>query len=148
MRVIPNLIATPLVGALAGAFFGVAAAGVLGLLVDGPGGFPYVWDAFTFAAVAGCALGATSYPVVSWGFLRHVPLERVVAETGLATLIGAIVGSLASDLNPLFGLIGGFLGFCLGAIQLRLRRPPRTVVQITRRRLTNVAEDKHFSEFI
>jgi hypothetical protein len=118
------LIATPLVGAFAGAVFGVASLAMLGLLVDGPGGFPYVWDAFVFAGVAGCALGVIAFSVVSWGMLRHVPLGRVIAETGAGTLIGAVASSLASGLNPLGGLVGALLGFCIGAVQLRFREPP------------------------
>ena len=123
-----RLIATPLVGAFAGAVFGVASLAMLGLLVDGPGGFPYVWDAFALVGVAGCTLGAIAFPVVSWGMLRHVPLSRVIAETGVGTLLGAIAGSFASGLNPLGGLFGALLGFGAGAAQLRFRRRPATAM--------------------
>jgi hypothetical protein len=128
MRDFRYLIVTPIVGALAGAVFGLVSLAVVGLLVDGLGGFPVVWDAYTFVAVVGAAVGAISLPVVSWWIVRHVPLERVVAETGLATVIGSIAGSLVSHLNPVVGLASAFLGFCLGATQLRLRRPPSEAI--------------------
>jgi hypothetical protein len=114
-------------GALVGAVLGASLLALLGLVADGPGGFPDVWFAFEVAAVAGAIFGGVGLPLVSWTLLRHVPFYRIVLETGIGTALGASIGLLGFALNPLTAAGGAAAGFLLGAIQLRLRTPPGTI---------------------
>ena len=75
-------------GALVGSAIGGGLLAILGLLIDGPGGFPYVSFAFEFAAKVGAIFGGIGLPFVSWTFLRHVPFRRIVAETAVGTVVG------------------------------------------------------------
>ena len=112
-----------LTGALVGAALAVGVLGIVGLVVDGPGGYPYIWGAYGLAAAFGAFIGGVGLPLVAWGWLRHVALGRVVFETGIGTMLGGLVGMLASGLRPLPSLLGALAGFLVAAIQLRVRRP-------------------------
>jgi hypothetical protein len=115
------------VGAAVGAGIAVAVLAVWGRLADGPGGFPYAWFAFEFAAVAGAVLGGVLLPLVTWTVLPHVSFARILAETIIGTVAGAVLGILSDAMaDPFAGIVGGFLGFIASVIQLRVRRP-RTV---------------------
>jgi hypothetical protein len=113
-----------LTGAAVGAALAAGILAVVGLVVDGPGGFPYIRAAFGLAAAFGALIGGVGLPVVAWGWLRHVALGRVVLETGIGTVLGGLIGFVGSGLRPLPGAAGALAGFLLAAVQLRVRRPP------------------------
>ena len=115
-----------LAGSITGALLAAGVLGIVGLVVDGPGGFPHIWEAYGLAGAVGALVGGVGLPLVTWGFLRHVALGRVVLETALGTMMGGVVGLLASHLRPLPAAGGALAGFLLAAVQLRLRRPHRT----------------------
>ena len=52
-------------GAAMGASIGAGLLVVIGYVSDGPGGFPYVFDAYTFAGTVGAGLGVI--PAKLWG---------------------------------------------------------------------------------
>ena len=54
---------------------------VVGRIVDGPGGFPYVWDAFWFASILGAFLGGVLAPLAGFVLLRRVPIGKALAVT-------------------------------------------------------------------
>ena len=113
-------------GAITGAVIGAGLLAVLGLVVDGPGGFPPVWDAYEVAAIVGAIIGGLALPLVAWSLLRHVPLWHVFAETSVGTIIGGSVGLLASGLNATIAVMSAFGGFVLAAGIMRFRnRPPK-----------------------
>lgn len=106
-------------GALAGAIISSATLAILGVLVDGPGGFPHVWDAFVLAAVVGGALGGVLTPSAAWILLRRVPIGRAFGITAISTAVGGAVGLLASALNPLVAIGGAVIGFAVSVGWLR-----------------------------
>ena len=113
-------------GALVGAVLGVGVLAVWGLLLDGPGGFPYVWFAFEFAAVVGALLGGLLLPLVTWTVLPHVAVGRILAERGAGTAAGAAIAILIGDGgNPLVVALGGVLGFVATVVQLKVRQRRR-----------------------
>jgi hypothetical protein len=112
-------------GALAGSVVGVGWLAALGLAVDGPGGFPYVWDAFVVAASVGAVLGGIGLPTVTWGYLRHVAFGRVVAYGATGTVVGGTVGALASRLGVFPAIAGAVVGFICSTLLLRWREPLR-----------------------
>jgi len=115
-----GLVAT---GVVVGAGIGVGVLAVWGLLADGPGGFPYVWFAFEFAARVGAVLGGMFLSLVTWTVLPHVALGRILAEATLGTALGAALAILAAGAaNPLVAVLGGGLGFVASVVQLRFRR--------------------------
>lgn len=96
---------------------------VWGLLADGPGGFPYAWFAFEFAAVVGAVLGGMLLPLVTWTVLPHVAFGRILVETAIGTAAGAAITVLVAGFaDPLDLVLGGALGFVASVVQLRLRR--------------------------
>ena len=112
-----------LTGALIGAGVGVGVLAVWGLLADGPGGFPYVWFAFEFAATVGAVLGGILLPLVTWTVLPHVAFGRILVETAVGTVAGAAFAILVEGFaNPLAAVLGGGVGFLASVVQLRLRR--------------------------
>ena len=85
----------------------------------GPDGFSWVgFDigfGMMFGGTFGALVGGVGAPILSWIFLRHVPLGRAIVGTTIATLLGAAVGVLAG-----YPAIGGCVGFAVGAAVLRL----------------------------
>lgn len=112
-----------LAGMVVGGALAAAILAIAGLLVDGPGGFPHVWEAYGLAAALGAFVGGVGLPLVAWGFLRHVALGRVMLETGIGTVVGGTIGLLASGLRPVPAAAGALAGFVLAAVVLRWRRP-------------------------
>lgn len=112
-----------LTGMIVGGALAAGILGVVGLLVDGAGGFPHVWGAYGLAAALGAFVGGVGLPLVAWGFLRHVALGRVVLETGIGTVLGGTIGLLASGLRPVPAAAGALAGFVIAALVLRWRRP-------------------------
>ena len=124
-------------GAVVGAGVGVGVLAAWGLLADGPGGFPYAWFAFEFAAVTGAVLGGVFLPLVAWTLLPHVAFGRILVETALGTAIGAAIAiATIGFANVLLLLVGGFLGFGASVLQLRLRRPRATQLRSPTRNAT------------
>jgi hypothetical protein len=114
-----------LVGIIAGWLIAVGTLAVLSLIIDGWGGFPFVWDAFTFAGAIGAVLGGVLTPLTGLTILRHVPLGRIVAVTGAGTVIGASVGLLIPD-NFLWYFVGPIIGYLAAANWLGKKyRAPR-----------------------
>lgn len=109
-----------LAGAAVGAALAVGVLAVWGRVVDGPGGFPYVWDAFELAGVIGAALGGVLLPLVAWTVLPHVSFGRIVAETTIGSLLGAVVAIVAGS-DPLEVPVSALAGFGIAVLQLRLR---------------------------
>ena len=109
-------------GAAVGAALAVAVLAVWARVVDGRGRFPYLWEAFPLAGIIGAVLGGVLLPVAAWTILRHVSFGRIVAETTVGTLLGAMVAIVGGG-DPLDVPAGALAGFLLAALQLRLRRP-------------------------
>ena len=106
-------------GAMAGCVVSVATLAVLGFVVDGPGGFPDVWDAFSAAAAVGAILGAVLAPVCGWPLLRRVPLGRAFGFTAVGATLGGALGLLLSALNPFAAIGGAVAGFAASVGWLR-----------------------------
>lgn len=112
-------------GGIAGGVVGASLLGVLGLVVDGVGGFPHLWEMYALAAVVGAGLGGIGLPLVTWAFLRHVAFGRVLAHTAIGTAVGGTIGLLSSGLNPATAVFGALSGFVAAAVLLRFRNPKR-----------------------
>lgn len=110
-----------LAGASSGAVLGCALLWVLGVAVDGFGGFPHARSAYLLAALAGAPLGGLGIPLLAWSVLRDVPFISIVAGTMLGAVAGGTAGLLASGLNTNVALAGTVLGFAAGAVALRLK---------------------------
>lgn len=123
-RVIVVTLALLVAGSLLGGAIGVGLLGVFALVVDGPGGFPYAWEAFALSGVVGATLGALIGPALAWTALRDVPLWRVFAETATGAVIGGAAGFLGSGLNPLVAVGTATLGGLGAALRLRSRTRP------------------------
>jgi hypothetical protein len=108
-------------GAIVGGILGAGLLAAVGLLVDGPGGFPYVWDAFVLAALVGARLGAIGLPVLTWGLLRRVSLGRILAYTASGTVLGSAAGLLGSHVDPFLAVAGASVGFGAAGVGLWLR---------------------------
>ena len=106
------------VGASVGAGLAAGLFAVLSLAIDGPGGYPYVWDAFWLAGVIGAGLGAIALPYVAWS-LPRVAIGRIVATTALGTAIGGTAGFLW--MHALGALLGAVMGFGCAASYLGIR---------------------------
>ena len=105
-------------GGVVGAGVGAALLAVLGLVVDGPGGFPFVWDAFVLAGFVGGVLGAVLFPVSAWTLLRRVSFGQAFAGTALGTAAGGTLGLLLSGVRPDMAVAGAVAGFCTSAVGL------------------------------
>ena len=107
-------------GASVGASLGAGLLAAIRLAIDGPGGFPYLWDAFSLAGLVGAGLGAIALPYVAWS-LPRVTIGRIVATTALGTVMGATAGFLWMDLDFLGAIIGAVMGFGCAAAYLGIR---------------------------
>jgi hypothetical protein len=110
-----------MIGGLTGALLGTSSLAIVGLLRDGFGGYPYIWDAFILAGLVGGFIGSLCLPFVATTFLRHVSIGRIVVETGVGTIAGAVIGSAVSGFDEAFGTLGAVIGFCIGAAFLHRR---------------------------
>lgn len=102
-------------GGAVGAGLGVGLLATLSLLVDGPGGFPYVVQAYALAAAVGGVLGGVLVPVSAWTLLRRVPFGLVFAGASLGTAAGGTLGLLLSGLDPFMAVGGAVAGYLLSA---------------------------------
>ena len=114
------IVASSAVGALAGittvALLALA-FGALSELLD--------LSIYAFAASVGAGCGAILGPAVAFRFLRRVPIGRLLAETGAATVVGAIVGPFLLPLGIVAMVGAGAVGFAAAAARLAwsYRRP-------------------------
>jgi hypothetical protein len=107
------IVASSAVGALAGittvALLALA-FGALSQLLD--------LRVYAFAGSIGAGCGAILGPAFAFGFLRRVPLGRLFAETGAATVVGAIAGLFLLPLGIVAMLGAGAVGFAAAAARL------------------------------
>lgn len=108
-------------GGVIGAAIGVGLLAVLGLVVDGSGGFPFVWGAFWLSGFVGAILGAILAPLTGLTVLRRVPLGKALGLTGAGTVVGATVGLLTTNENPVWAVAGALAGYAVSAVWLRRR---------------------------
>jgi hypothetical protein len=113
-------------GGAVGALLGACLLAILSLAVDGPGGFPYVVQAYGLAAAVGGVLGGVLVPLSAWTLLRRVPFGLVFAGASAGTAAGGTLGLLLSGLNPLTAVAGAVAGYLLFAAYL-YRRSRRVV---------------------
>jgi len=117
---------------VAGAVFGtIAGAAVLTAWLAATGSFsaPMGDAAFVlqFSFAFGGRLGAVLGPIAGWLLMRHVPLGLAMGGTTLGTIVGGVIGFIATAL-PIGSMVYGVAGFALSAIALRIgypRREPR-----------------------
>jgi hypothetical protein len=120
-RVVGGIIlASTAVGALAGittVTLLALAFGALSKLLD-----PRI---YAFAGSIGAGCGAILGPAIAFGFLRRVPLGRLFAETGAATVVGAIAGLFLLPPGLVATVGAGAVGFAAAAARLAwsYRRP-------------------------
>lgn len=107
------------IGALVGAALGVSLLAAVGLLADGRGGYPYLWDAFILAGVVGGVLGGLSLPFVASTVLSHVAIGRILLYTGVGTIVGTLVTSSFSPFDSMLSTLGAIAGFVAAAVLLR-----------------------------
>jgi hypothetical protein len=94
---------------------------VLGLVVDGLGGFPYVVQAYAIAGSIGGVLGGVLVPLSAWTLLRRVPFGLVFAGLSAGTAMGGTLGLLLSGINPIMAVAGAVGGYLLSAAFLYWR---------------------------
>jgi hypothetical protein len=102
---------------LTGMVVGALCAGVaLALVMAARGQWRAVFDPalWALAAAVGGAIGSVAAPLMSWLFLRRVPLGRAIVQTALGTIIGGAV-TFPMFLGPLGGAL---LGFSAAALRL------------------------------
>lgn len=114
------IIASTAVGALAG----ITAAALLALAL-GAGNALFDPQIYAFTGSLGAGCGAILGPAFAFGFLRRVPLGRLFAETGAATVVGAIAGFFLLPSGIVVTVGAGAVGFAAAAARLawRYRRP-------------------------
>jgi hypothetical protein len=80
---------------------------------------------YAFAGSIGAGCGAILGPAFAFGLLRHVPLGRLFAETGAATVVAAIAGLFVLPPGIVATVSAGAVGFAAAAARLAwsYRRP-------------------------
>ena len=117
LRVSPLRVTALLAGTGAAIGFVLGSALLAALQVGAPGGFHWNVDVpfgMALGGTFGAIVGGVGAPLLSWLFLRRVPLGRAIVWSTVATIVGAFAGLLAG--HP---ALGGCAGFGLGAIILR-----------------------------
>jgi hypothetical protein len=116
-----GLVATGgLVGAVCGALAFAMVLGVAGESIDT--GLLSIGGAF------GAVTGTIVAPLVSWLFLRRVPLGRAITQTALGTILGGAIGFFLPTLGLGFAFVPGFLygglaGCTAAAVRLKVTTP-------------------------
>lgn len=113
------------IGATLGATIAPVVLAVVGRIVDGPGGFPDVWDAFWFVSILGAFLGGVLAPLAGFVLLRRVPIGKALAVTAAGTTAGATVGVLATEQSLGWTIGGAVIGYAVSAAALRWRASRR-----------------------
>lgn len=127
LRVLAVTAGLVLTGGLVGGLCGAATLALV-LAVMGEGKAAVDPGLLSIAAAFGAVVGAVFAPLMSWLFLRHVPLGRAIVQTALGTIIGGAIGFVL----PTFTILGlavpsvlwcGLLGFSAATLRLRLVTP-------------------------
>ncbi len=113
-----------LAGGTVGTFLGACLLAILGLVVDGPGAFPYVVQAYVIAGGIGGVLGGVLVPLSAWTLLRRVPFGLVFAGLSVGTAAGGTLELLLSGINPIMAVAGAVGGYLLSAALLYWRSRP------------------------
>ena len=108
-----------IIGAFAGSILGAGLLGIVGLIADGPGGYLYVWDAFTLAAFVGGVLGGLSLPFVASTILSHVAIGRILIYGAAGTVVGTLGASTVSPFDSILSTLGAVVGFLAGIMLLK-----------------------------
>jgi MFS family permease len=111
-----------MVGGLAGAAIGVLATLGILTLTRSWGTFWGLESLFLVATVIGFAVGGFLAPIMTWLFLRRVPLWRACVETAFAATIGFALGAVMGVALP---LAMGTALTCSLLAALRLKRAYR-----------------------
>jgi uncharacterized membrane protein YfcA len=90
-----------IVGGLAGAAIGVLATVAILALTRTWGTFWGLETLFLFATMIGFVVGGFLAPIMTWLFLRRVPLWRASIETAFAATIGFALGAVTGVAIPL-----------------------------------------------
>jgi hypothetical protein len=122
LRIIGITALVSILGGLIGALAAAAAAAAF-LSLTGVGVVGGLLNLFEAAMVTGFVIGGFASPVMTWLFMRRVPLWRASIETAFATMLGFVLG-VALQFG-LVGTIGAALG-CAILASLRLKRAYRT----------------------
>lgn len=81
------------------------------------------WSILILAGVFGAVLGGVLAPLVSWVFLRDVPIGRAMLRTTLAAALGGAIGGVFLFLSPIIPVVAAVFGFLLEAANLYLHSP-------------------------
>ena len=108
------------VGALIGASIGAGVLAAVSYAIDDFGGFPYIWDAYMFAAFIGGALGIIAAPYAAWS-LPNVAIGRIMTTTSTWTAVGGAAGFVGAGLDFIAGIGGAVLGFVFATTWLAVR---------------------------
>jgi len=128
LRVVAVTAGLVLTGIVVGGLCGAAALALV-LTVMGGGRKALDPGLLAIAAAFGAVVGAVVAPLMSWLFLRNVPLGRATLQTAIGSILGGAVGfvlpviPLGSHVVP--GVLwGGLLGFIAAVVRLRLKASP------------------------
>jgi MFS family permease len=124
LRILGVTALVSMIGGLAGAAMGVLASVAVLVLTR-------TWDAFwgaetvfLFATVVGFVIGGFLAPILTWLFLRRVPLWRASIETAFAATIGFAVGAVMGIAVPL-AMASALTCSMLAALRLKRAYRPK-----------------------
>jgi hypothetical protein len=124
------------VGTVIGSVLGALGVGGVALVAQATGWIVVApRNILLLAAGAGGALGAVLAPTGAWILMRHVPIWRAVAEPGIGTLLGALVGIGLMGVTRLelwAPAVFGIVGFAVATARLRLSHRSRAPVRANR----------------
>lgn len=124
LRILGVTALVAMVGGLAGAAIGVlASVGFLALIRTGDA----FWEVGTILQVAtavGFVIGGFLAPVMTWLFLRRVPLWRASIETAFAGTIGFVLGAVTGVALPL-AMASALTCSLLAALRLKRAYRPK-----------------------
>ena len=110
-------------GAVLGAGFTAAAAGIVGVAARLLGGSTVVAPIVVIAGIGG-ALGALLTPLTALSLLRRVALGKALLFTLLGMALATSVAYVSSGGQLLVAIAAGIAGFLLTALVLRWRAAP------------------------
>ena len=114
-----------IVGGLAGAALGVLVMAIVALVT---GDWQFLM-ALQWAGAVGLVIGGLLAPIMTWLFLRRVPLWRASIETAFAATIGFAVGAVLGIAVPL-ALASALTCSLLAALRLkRVYRPKQQALE-------------------
>ena len=114
------------IGAVCGAVMGAVLMAMTALRTIGLENSGGITGGMRFGATVGAPLGAVLTPILSWIFLRRVPLGRAVLETAVGTVAGAAIALVAAPPWFFAGAIGGFIASGINLYVRTRRKQPAT----------------------